>query len=102
MYKNKKINANNILNRIHGSYGALLFDKRWKELRVKILIRDEYKCRNCNKTEELQIHHRQYHFSNKLRKFNKPWEYPNNLLITFCKRCHQNGHQAYEVPTKYI
>lgn len=86
----------------HGSYGALLFDKRWKELRKEILERDHYQCRVCKEKEKLQVHHRQYHYSMKLRKHRKPWEYPKQLLITLCEKCHQKGHQLYQVPTKYI
>lgn len=85
----------------HGPYGALLFDKRWREKRVTILKRDKEKCRVCDSEDELQIHHRQYHYSNKLQKFKYPWEYQDDLLITLCKKCHQRGHQLYEVPIKY-
>lgn len=86
----------------HGSYGALLFDKRWKEYRKKILERDQHKCRSCGEKEALQMHHRQYHYSLKLRKYRKPWEYPTSLIISLCSKCHQKGHQLYKVPTKYV
>tara|TARA_R110000787_G_scaffold48953_5_gene117549 strand:- start:349 stop:669 length:321 start_codon:yes stop_codon:yes gene_type:complete len=92
----------NLFKGNHGSYGALLFDKRWKEFRMKIIERDSHSCRVCKTKEKLQVHHRQYHFSRKLRKHKKPWEYPKNLLITLCEKCHQKGHQLFKVPTKYI
>ncbi|MFD2568575.1 HNH endonuclease [Pseudotenacibaculum haliotis] len=86
----------------HGSYGALLFDQRWKDFRKKILERDQHKCRCCGAEGKLEMHHRQYHYSKTLRKYRKPWEYPENLLISLCKTCHQKGHQLYKVPTKYV
>lgn len=91
-----------LVSKNHGSYSALLFDKRWKEFRLKILERDYFECRVCKKKETLEVHHRQYHFSMKLRKYKEPWNYPTQLLITLCKKCHQKGHQLYKVPTKYI
>ena len=86
----------------HGSYNALLFDPRWKDKRKEILKRDNYCCIVCKSKENVQVHHRQYHFIRKHKSFKKPWEYSNSLLISLCKKCHQKGHQLYDVPTKYI
>ena len=86
----------------HGSYGALLFDKRWKKYRKEILERDNDQCVICNSSKELQAHHKQYHFSDLKRTFQNPWEYDKKYVITLCKRCHQYGHNHYNVPTKYI
>ncbi len=91
-----------LLHKQHGSYGKELFDKRWREKRVEVLDRDNNSCRVCNSKENLEVHHRQYHYSLKLRKYRKPWEYSNQLLLTLCKKCHQKGHQKYKVPTKYV
>ncbi len=86
----------------HGSYGALLFDPRWKAKRLLILNRDDHKCVLCASSEDLQVHHRQYHFSKATKAFSLPWNYEDNLLITLCEKCHQKGHRQYKVPTKYI
>ena len=86
----------------HGSYGPLLFDKRWKKKRKEILARDKHQCLICGETEKLEVHHRQYHWSKRRKSFVKPWEYGNKLMITLCKRCHQKGHQLYIVPIKQI
>jgi 5-methylcytosine-specific restriction endonuclease McrA len=105
---NKKINRISgktiqpLFTNSHGSYKALLLDKRWKEKRKQILIKDSHKCKCCNSIENLQVHHRQYHYSLNLRMYLKPWEYNDSLLITLCHKCHQKGHQLYKVPTKYI
>lgn len=86
----------------HGTYGATLFDPRWKAKRKLILSRDKDCCVNCQSREDLQVHHRQYHFSRSLNSFLNPWEYNDHLLITLCKRCHQVGHRLYDIPTKYV
>jgi len=87
---------------VHGSYGALLFDPRWKAKRLMILKRDTNKCIICKSPENLQIHHRQYHFIKSIKSFSPPWDYEDKLLITLCQFCHQKGHRQYNVPTKYI
>lgn len=86
----------------HGGYGAALFDPRWKVKRKEILERDKDKCVICKSSLDLQVHHRQYHFSRRLNVFKDPWEYDNDLLITLCERCHQKGHRLYKVPVKYV
>ena len=83
----------------HGTYGASLLDPRWKIRRQEILKRDEFQCAYCGTDQALQVHHRQYHFSKKLNAFLEPWEYPDHLLQTVCKHCHQRGHRMYRVPT---
>lgn len=86
----------------HGTYGALLFDKRWSLKREEVLIRDHYACVICLAEAELEVHHRQYHFSKVLQQFKAPWDYENFLLITLCQRCHSRGHRLYKVPIIYI
>lgn len=83
----------------HGSYGSLLFDKRWRAKREEILIRDKYACVNCKRNLKLQVHHRQYHFVLNTNQFKLPWDYPNRLLISLCEKCHQKGHSKFKVPT---
>lgn len=83
-------------------YQIYLNRYEWKNFRKKILIRDNNKCVICASTKELQIHHKQYHFSNISRDFVKPWEYPISLLITICNKCHNIGHKKFKVPIKYI
>lgn len=86
----------------HGSYGSLLFDPRWREKRAAVLERDGYKCAVCGGTEDLHVHHRQYHYRLDLGKFSAPWEYEDRLLLTICSSCHQRGHNLYKVPIVYI
>ncbi|MBR4052413.1 MAG: HNH endonuclease [Alistipes sp.] len=89
-----------ILEGAHSSYGALLFRPEWRAKRDEILRRDDYTCQfcGCQERSELQVHHRQYHYIARLDQFKLPWEYPDQCLITICKRCHSRGHALYTVP----
>jgi hypothetical protein len=86
----------------HGSYGNLLFDPRWKAKRNEIITRDNGRCIICQGIDELQVHHRQYQFVKAANGYKVPWDYPNHLLITLCKNCHQRGHSKFKVPTLII
>jgi 5-methylcytosine-specific restriction endonuclease McrA len=86
----------------HGSYAEKLFDKRWREKRERILMRDKHQCVICGKSDDLVVHHKQYHFHERLRSHFDPWDYDDRYLITLCKSCHNRGHDKYKVPTKYV
>ncbi len=86
----------------HGSYGGLLFDKRWQVRRSQILAKDHHRCVVCQSINELQVHHRQYHYYRSMQKFKSPWDYPDKLLITLCENCHRRGHSKFKVPIIYI
>lgn len=65
------------------TYSELLRHPKWQMKRLEILQRDNATCQLCGDTEtELHIHHKEY------IKGNKPWEYNNDVLITYCKICH--------------
>lgn len=83
----------------HGSYGKKLFDPRWRMKRSEILARDNNSCVVCRAFEDLEVHHRQYHFVLRRNQFKDPWEYSDELMVTLCKICHQRGHAKYKVPT---
>lgn len=67
-------------------YYAELQDIRWLNKRKEILELDEYMCRNCGNTNNLQVHHKTYIDGL------KAWEYSNNDLITLCSKCHKQVH----------
>lgn len=68
------------------SYKEKLSDKRWQLKKSKIFERDKYKCQspNCKSddTVQIQVHHLEY-----LGNLD-PWEYPDDMLVTLCKFCH--------------
>jgi len=58
-------------------------DPRWQKKRLEILERDEWKCRDCNKSDsQLQVHHGFY------ERGKDPWDYPKWSLRTVCENCH--------------
>ena len=83
----------------HGSYGALNFDKRWIAKKKHILERDHYKCRFCGSSNELTVHHTQYHITPDGKRF-LPWEYDDCFLITVCKSCYTKKMSKTKTPTK--
>lgn len=62
---------------------------QWRELRKEIFSRDGYKCTHCGrqlKDNDLQVHHLTY------LEGKEAWDYPKELLTTYCKRCHAEEH----------
>ncbi|MEJ5265416.1 MAG: HNH endonuclease [Bacteroidales bacterium] len=86
----------------HGPYGAVLLDIRWRMRRQQIIERDGGKCLICKSTDNLEVHHRQYHFHTRINRYAMPWDYPDDVLITLCQRCHREGHRLYKIPTLYL
>lgn len=63
------------------NYAEKLRDPRWQKIRLEVMQRDNFTCRNCGcKTKELQIHHLRYHID--------PWLTPVEFLETLCCDCH--------------
>lgn len=62
---------------------------QWRELRKEIFSRDGYQCTHCGrqlKDKDLQVHHITYLDGKEV------WDYPKELLTTYCKRCHAEEH----------
>ena len=74
-------------------YQLLLKHPKWFERRKSILKRDKNQCVLCTSKIQLEVHHRQYHFSKSKNTFVPPWQYDEKYLITICNNCHQKGHQ---------
>jgi hypothetical protein len=73
-------------------YQSQLNQKLWQDRSHAIKTRDNLKCQafNCSTPNSiLQVHHLDY-ISNK-----KPWEYPDDMLITLCSVCHSKEQQRY-------
>lgn len=63
------------------TYLEKLQDPRWQKKRLEVMQRDNFTCVCCgDKETTLNVHHLKY--------TGKPWEAPNESLITTCKHCH--------------
>jgi len=61
-------------------------DSRWQRKRLEIMERDGWTCRSCGAKGEgvtLNVHHAYYEAGK------KPWEYPNDAMVTWCEDCHK-------------
>lgn len=71
------------------AYHTLLRNPKWQRRRLEIFERDGWRCRSCQDDQaELQVHHRWY-AAGKM-----PWEYPDEVLLTLCKSCHEHISQG--------
>ena len=68
-------------------YHQLLKDGRWQRRRLEIMQRDDFKCRECGTTNDLNVHHIRYIAGR------KPWEYDDGDLVTLCGKCHNKLHE---------
>ena len=72
------------------SYKEFLKSNYWKEVKIRVLKRDGFKCTNCGKKGMLEVHHSTYknHFKEH-----------NNLgdLHTLCVNCHHNIHLLLDI-----
>lgn len=69
------------------TYEEQLRDPRWRSLRDEVLKQDRYQCRYCGSREHLQVHHMKYEDGK------MAWEYPIDVLLTLCNRCHEGQHR---------
>ena len=67
------------------TYKEQLQHPLWQKKRLEIMQRDNFSCRQCGDNQNvLNVHHKKYISGN------KPWEYPDEDLITLCETCHSN------------
>lgn len=60
----------------------------WKRKRMEILKRDHKRCKICNGTDGLQVHHIYSLDTHPALKLE------NSNLITLCSECHHNAHNG--------
>jgi hypothetical protein len=72
------------------TYSQKLRDPRWQKVRLKVLDRDGWKCRDarCKSPAEtpLMVHHLRYVAGR------DPWDYPLTNFKTLCEQCHEKFH----------
>lgn len=70
-------------------YKKYIHTPEWKALRKEALERDLHRCRLCNSTEKLNVHHRVYPTDG--------WQNDNvDNLTTLCNSCHAKFHDKME------
>ena len=68
------------------NYELYLKSPQWRDVRMKVLRRDEFKCVKCSNTKGLNVHHESY------RHLGNESEFLNDL-ITLCSGCHVKVHK---------
>lgn len=81
-------------------YDKLLKRKEWQKKRLKILKRDNFECRYCRYKGKLNVHHK-YYCKYPNEELVKPWDYPDDALITLCERCHKKVHERNKIKYYY-
>lgn len=75
------------------TYEEQLHDRRWLDKATEILLRDNFKCqhKNCGvQYEGVEVHHLDYITGSGLMA----WEYPNDMLLTLCRKHHQAEYKT--------
>lgn len=71
-------------------YKDQLKTSAWLRKKYEVMHRDNFVCSNClkdNFESQLEVHHIAYYKDNRMA-----WEYPDYLLVTLCRDCHQKEH----------
>jgi hypothetical protein len=70
------------------TYSEKLKDPRWQKVRLKVMERDGFTCRDCGSIDKtLHVHHSHYCKG-------EPWETPAKFMLTLCDECHEERGQA--------
>jgi len=79
-YKNTTVKKTRII------YSKYIKSNRWKSIRLKILDRDNFKCKDCGNYAS-EVHHFNYNFLGE--------EKESECCISLCKDCHKKRHETY-------
>jgi hypothetical protein len=70
------------------TYAQKLKNPRWQKIRLKVMERDDWKCRLCfSEGAALAVHHKKYTGEN-------PWNADWGDLVTLCEDCHTAMHNG--------
>lgn len=78
-----------IIARFNMNYKDQLKTSAWLRKKYDVMSRDNFVCAEClcdNSESRLEVHHIGY------IKRKKAWEYPDFMLVTLCRECHQREH----------
>lgn len=78
------------------TYKEKLQNPKWQKKRLEIFQRDNFTCVVCFDSDNtLHVHHVDY------IPGIAPWDYPNDMLKTYCARCHEKENDRDKVE-KYL
>ena len=72
------------------NYAKSLNNEYFKEVRRRVLLRDDFKCVNCGSKLFLEVHHKTYYVNGK-SIVGCELEYLKEL-VTLCENCHKKIH----------
>ena len=72
------------------NYSKSLNNEYWREVRRKVLLRDDFKCVQCGSKLFLEVHHSTY-YVNGLSIVGCELEHLEKLM-TLCSNCHKKIH----------
>lgn len=79
------------------NYDEMRAHPLWQKRKAEILKRDNHICRSCgNRDITLHAHHTSYLPDTLL------WDYPDELLITYCEICHNTEHLIGNTLRSYL
>jgi len=76
------------------AYTNKLQNPLWQKKRLKIFERDNYTCQaaGCGDAKsQIEVHH--YDYITGI----EPWDYPDDMLITLCHKCHDKERGRVEL-----
>lgn len=74
------------------NYSNLLSCVEWRATRIKVLVRDKFKCRDCGvRNKSNHVHHTYY------LKDTLPWVIDSEALVTVCDNCHSERHRKESI-----
>lgn len=76
-------------------YKDQLKTSAWLRVKYEVMARDNFVCVNClcdNFERQLEVHHVAYYPDKRMA-----WEYPDYMLVTLCRKCHQKEHDDNDI-----
>jgi 5-methylcytosine-specific restriction endonuclease McrA len=72
------------------TYRQRLKDRRWHQFRARLIAANSGRCEDCaaESYAYLTVHHCCYLTGH------KPWEYPDDLVMVLCPKCHKRRQAA--------
>ena len=70
-------------------YSDLLSCFEWKFMRFRVILRDNFCCKDCGEIDNMHHVHHKYYLKDLM-----PWEIDESDLVTLCRICHTKRHES--------